>query len=124
VGSSFGRVIGAGEGVVTHAAKKERIGMINSKTVILVLADLISLSLNYCFIMLEILRYSSYSGDMILNYPRFHFCFPKLDDSTTMNFSIVSPELYTVTMSRNRYGVYLNVKLLMICSSGSNPPSL
>ena len=62
MGSSFGSMIGAGEGVVTHAAKKERIGMINKKTVILVLADLISLSLNDCFIMLVILRYSGYSG--------------------------------------------------------------
>jgi hypothetical protein len=46
-------VIGAGEGVVAHAARKERIGMINGKTVILVLADLISLSLDDCFIRLR-----------------------------------------------------------------------
>ena len=36
-----------------------------------------------------------YSGDMILNYSlflSFHVCFPKVGDSTTMHFSIVSPE--------------------------------
>ena len=41
---------------------------------------------------------------MILNYPCFHICFPKVGDSTTMHFSIVSPE-FTRPASPARFGV-------------------